>query len=189
MESRVGFGLRFLASLIDLVIVIGIALLAGGAVASLVPDVVARKLAEATADPRAASAAGMISKWITISVAIGLISPLYSLTEALFGWTLGKLVLGIRIVTDAGTVAPKGRLVTRYLVKGSASLLGLLGMFTGMRALDIVSGVVGLAILIGFLLVLGKSRQGLHDKLAGTAVLRKSDIAVGASMPGAVAGV
>jgi uncharacterized RDD family membrane protein YckC len=43
---------------------------------------------------------------------------------------------------------------------------------------------MGWATMVGFLLVLGRERTALHDRIAGTAVLRKSDVALPAAPAG-----
>jgi uncharacterized RDD family membrane protein YckC len=176
MENRVGFWPRVAASLVDFVIVSALAYLAKGLVESALPGVYASKIAEATADPRAAQARGFITAMAGWGLAVALLGPFYGLIEGLIGRSPGKMLTGLRIVDEAGQPAPLGTLLVRYLVKSSSSLIALVAVFAGAKALDLVSQIVSFGILLGFFLVLTKSRQALHDKIAGTAILRKRDL-------------
>jgi uncharacterized RDD family membrane protein YckC len=184
MENRVGFWPRVAASLIDFVIVAVLAFLLKGLAASLLPDVLERKIAEATAAPAAARAKDFTIAMATWSVAMALIGPLYGLMEGFLGYSPAKLALGLRIVGESGHPAPRATLLVRYLVKSSAALIGLVALFVAGKTLEQVSMVVSLAIFAGCFLVLTKARQAVHDKIAGTAVLRKSDVAVTAMSVG-----
>ena len=176
MENRVGFWPRVAASLIDFVVVSALAFLAKGLVESAFPGIYAHKIAEATADPRAAAAKNFITAFVGWGIAAGLIGPFYGLIEGLTGRSPGKLLTGLRVVDEAGQVPPLGTLLVRYLVKSSSSLIAFAAVFVGAKALDLVSQIVAWGIILGFFLVLTKSRQALHDKIAGTAVMRKRDV-------------
>jgi uncharacterized RDD family membrane protein YckC len=176
MENRVGFWPRVAASLIDFVVVSALAFLAKGLLESALPGVYARKIAEATADPRAAQAAGFLTAIAGWGVTAALLGPFYGLIEGLIGRSPGKMLTGLLIVDEPGQPAALPTLLIRYLVKSSSSLIALVAVFAGAKALDLVSQIVAWGILLGFFLVLTKSRQALHDKIAGTAVLRKRDV-------------
>lgn len=73
------------------------------------------------------------------------------------GQTLGKRMVGIKIVRTDGTKASLGRIVgLRYLPMGLIGLIPLLG---------------GVVILIDALLVFRESRKCLHDQVADTIVV------------------
>jgi uncharacterized RDD family membrane protein YckC len=176
MENRVGFWPRVAAALIDFVVVAVVAFATKKFVEAALPGVYAHKIAEATADPRAAAAKGFITAMAGWGIAAGLLSPFYGLIEGITGRSPGKMLIGLRVVDEAGKPAPIGTLLVRYLIKQSSSLIGFIALFAGAHALDLVSQIVAWGIILGFFLVLTKSRQALHDKIAGTAVLRKSDV-------------
>ena len=176
MENRVGFWPRVAAALIDFVVVALMALAAKNLVESALPGVYAHKVAQATADQRVAAAKGIITTLTGWGVAAALLGPFYGLIEGFTGRSPGKVVTGLRVVDEAGQVAGLGTLLARYLVKQSSALIGFVALFVGARALDLVSQIVSWGIIAGFFLVLTKSRQALHDKIAGTAILRKSDV-------------
>jgi uncharacterized RDD family membrane protein YckC len=76
----------------------------------------------------------------------------YVLFESLWGRTIGKLLTGIRVVTESGTRAGPGRILTR----------------TVMRLLDGLGGY-----LLGFLVAMtSRRRQRLGDITGGTIVVR-----------------
>jgi uncharacterized RDD family membrane protein YckC len=189
MENRVGFWPRVAATVIDFVLVALLALLIKRFVEAALPGVYAAKIAQATADPRAGAAPAFFVGVAGWGVAAGLIGPFYGLIEGLTGRSPGKMVVGLRVVDEAGQAAPIGTLLVRFLVKSSSSLIAFVALFAGAHALDLVSQIVAWGIMLGFFLVLTKSRQALHDKIAGTAVLRKSDVGAPALSSGHPSGV
>jgi uncharacterized RDD family membrane protein YckC len=176
MENRVGFWPRVAAFLIDFALVAGLSFLLKGLAQSLLPTAYGEKLALALADPRTAPMKGFITTMTGFAVAAALLGPFYGLIEGVTGRSPGKMLVGLRVVDEAGQVPPLGTLLVRYLVKTSSSLIAFAALFVGAHALDVVSQVVAWGIFLGFFLVLTKSRQALHDKIAGTAVLRKADV-------------
>jgi uncharacterized RDD family membrane protein YckC len=184
MENRVGFGLRLGAWALDLVALIILATVLTGVVAGLFPDALARFIeSQLAAQPAGAPAAAkaFAEKMLNWSFAATLVGLLYSLTEAFAGWSVGKLILRIRIVDESGQRGPTGKLVLRWAIKQSGNLLLLAGLFAASKLLYTAGQIVALGIFLGCFLVLSKSRQALHDKIAGTAVLRKSDVGVAAT--------
>lgn len=96
-----------------------------------------------------------------LPVAIGLtIVGYYVLFWTLTGWTIGKGVMGIRVVRADGTRLGVGRSLLRYF----GYVLSLVPLGAGF-----------------FWVLISNSRQGWHDKIAGTYVLysweaRESDM-------------
>ncbi|MCX7879690.1 MAG: RDD family protein [Ignavibacteria bacterium] len=106
-----------------------------------------------------------------------LISIIYFLSEAFFGVSLGKALLGIKIARADATSASPAELWIRYLIKNSANLLGILWAISLSLVLSFFQTILSFAILISFLLILGQNRQNLQDMIAKTAVFHKEDIA------------
>ena len=183
MENRVGFGLRLGAWALDVVALLILATVLSGVVAGLFPDVLTRFIDSqlATSPQAPAEARGLMNKIFAWSFAATVVGLVYSLTEAFAGWSPGKLILRIRIVDDSGQRAPIGKLVLRWAVKQSGNLLLLTGLFAASKLVYTTGQIVGLGIFLGCFLTLSKARQALHDKIGGTAVLRKADIGVAAS--------
>ena len=183
--ARVGLGPRLGAALIDYVVVAVIGLMLANLVDSWFPGYLAEGMArqQAKMDPKvAAQMAAMtgvlksVAKW---SAGAGLATLLYGLLEGLFGRALGKLVLGLRIADAEGRAASVGRLMGRMALKHCGTLLGMLGMVTGIFTIGEISRIPSLVMVGGFFLVLGRKRQALHDLAAKTAVYRNSDVIVG----------
>ena len=120
-----GFWIRFLASLIDSVILFIVALILGAITAGASPY---------------------------IQLIINILY--YVLFTGLRGQTPGKMVVGIQVLTREGEVPGIGRAILREVI----------GKF--------VSGIV---LLLGYIWVaFDPNKQGWHDKIAGTYVIRRS---------------
>ncbi|WP_018341850.1 RDD family protein [Cytophaga aurantiaca] len=179
--TRVGFGSRLGALLLDVVIVFGISFvlspILGGFLGAAAATATAEAAGSTGADPAVAAAAGgIIGTFLALIVVLPLVYVVYYLIEGLTGITLGKLILGIKVANQDGTAAPIGTLITRWAVKASGNILSLLGAILGVAILGTVGSIVGLVIFIGCFFVLGAKKQALHDLVAKTAVFKKSDI-------------
>jgi uncharacterized RDD family membrane protein YckC len=182
MENRVGFWLRVGASVIDIVIVMVLALVARGLIASLFPDQLAVALGwQLEKVPPGAPGRGFAEGMATMGFAAGFLGLAYGLFEGLAGWSPGKLLLSLRIVDEGGQRAPLGKLLARYAIKQSASILALVALFLASKPLSTTGTIASVIIFLGFFLVLTRSKQALHDKIAGTAILRKADVGVAAT--------
>ncbi len=175
MENRTGFGPRLGAYLLDLVLV-GIisAILApiigfGGAAAGA-------SMGSASGDFEAATGAatGFLGGLMAAMAAVYVIGVVWFLLEGLTGFTIGKLIVGIRIGNDDGTKAGIGKLMLRYVIKNISFLFGMLAFASGVRFLNNLGSLLGLIIFIGCFFVLGAKKQAFHDMIAKTAVYKKS---------------
>ena len=182
--ARVGFGARFGAAIIDSIVVALLGLALASTVGSLFPgylaEVLSHQQAKVNANPAMAkqmeamaSMMQFITRW---SAAVALAGLLYGLIEGFFGRALGKLLLGLRIADADGQPAPVPRLLARMAVKQSGTILAFVAMATGTYLLAQLAQIPSWVIVLGFLLVLGKKRQALHDLAAKTAVYRNSDL-------------
>jgi uncharacterized RDD family membrane protein YckC len=189
MEARVGFWPRLGAAFIDFVLVCIVAALVRKNVAGLFPDTVAAMLAKASESAGGKPIPEAMAGWFGFSLAIALLSPIYGLCEGLLGASPGKLILGlqvVQVVPDGHARAAQPQLLARYGVKQITSLLQLLATFLGIKMLEHATSVVSVVFVIGCFLVFGQARQALHDRIVGTAILRKSDLPepVAAPVPG-----
>lgn len=103
---------------------------------------------------------------------------LYWALEAFLGFTVGKKLLKIKIA-DVNLRHNKKALWTRFLVKHSYSIIGLLAIpfgFVVMTAVGLVTGLLFFVIVIGCFFVLGARKQALHDMIAGTAVFNDESL-------------
>ena len=178
MENRVGFMPRAAAFLLDMVAVWALGLLLQRPLAALFSGAVATLIRDASSRPDAEQVREMLEPAFRWMVSTTVVAPFYGLIEGLRGWSPGKLVLGLRIVDEAGRLAPRSALLTRFGIKGAASVIALVGMISGVRVLGMLAQATFWATYVGCLLVLAKPRTAIHDRVAGTAVLRKADVAV-----------
>jgi uncharacterized RDD family membrane protein YckC len=180
---RAGFGIRLGAALIDAVILY--ALLFLGALLT-VPVMVFAAARSGNAPPPYAALTGL-SVGAVFCVA-------YTLTEVFGRRSAAKRILKLRI---AAADYPYGdplswRLWLRWAIKYSPMLsnFGSVGMMYWMLARgtfgqggmppalllgNMVTGLLFLAVLGGFLPTLARGRQALHDLLAGTVVVRPGE--------------
>ena len=92
----------------------------------------------------------------------------YFVLTAVFGATLGKMALGMRVVDENGNKAGVVPVLVREAIARAlgAMITALVGASIG----DLVGLAVGVIIII--LILFDEKRQGLHDKVAKTFVVR-----------------
>ena len=92
----------------------------------------------------------------------------YVLLTAAFGATLGKMALGMRVVNKDGNRAGVGPVLIREII--GRALGGILSVIVGAE----IGGLVGFAaaIIIVIMILFDEKRQGLHDKIGGTFVVK-----------------
>src|SRR5258706_10479152 len=123
----------------------------------------------------------------------------YGLFEIIMSATPGKRIAGLAIAADDGLPATKKALFKRWAVKQIAVFFAcpmallwtilspynnwirvpdfVLPGILGLAIIDtILTGILLLIVMGGCFLALGPARQSLHDKLAGTAVYRATDL-------------
>ena len=98
VDERIGFGPRFIASLIDVVIFVvlsfALGMVAGTFLGALVVGATSR------------SGMGMLGAMAGFMVAFTIVGVLYPLIEGITGWSPGKRLRGLLIGTADGDVAP-----------------------------------------------------------------------------------
>jgi uncharacterized RDD family membrane protein YckC len=170
METRIGFGPRLLAALIDAVAISAAGLLAGSGLARAIGLPLAGTLGDGGSELAALAAV----VWTLAGLAVCVF--LYSLIEAFTGASPGKMLLGLKVGLEDGRRAAPAVYALRWAVKFSGSLLGLLGAVPGFYLLGLLAPAAGLVVFAGCFFVLGDKRQALHDLAARTAVFRKADL-------------
>lgn len=178
METRVGFGLRLAATLIDMLIVGSVGLLAGAVLGGLLAGGIGGALG-GSSDVGSASSAAVGAAVGAVLGAMALFSGfvfLYSLIEALTGASPGKMALGLKVGLEDGHQASVAVYLRRWAIKFSGTLLGLLGAVPGFHVVGLLSPAAGVIVFIGCFLALGDKRQALHDLAANTAVFRKGGL-------------
>ena len=173
IESRVGFGLRLVASLIDLVMITVGGLIIGTLLGGLLGSIFGSVLGTIEGIEGAVEGAeigGIIGIILGAAIGIFVFGTLYNLLEGFVGATVGKMLIGIKIGSDDGTKARVGTLLFRYVLKNIALVSSLLAGIVGITLIAKVGSLLGFVWFLGCFLVLGKARQGLHDMIAKTAV-------------------
>lgn len=164
--------MRFFATVLDGIIVTGV--IAAVIVFLLSAEPPASPIKQALLELRNASRMGAwagLSSHARMGLCLSmLLSLLYSSTEAFFGTSPAKFLLGMRIRLDDGSPAPSSVLVLRFLAKNLQMILEIAALYLVIPALGSIAVAAGAVITLGFLLTLTNSRQALHDRLAGTAV-------------------
>ncbi len=114
-----------------------------------------------------------ISEEAEVSTTDGLIQAVivvayYVVLTVAFGGTLGKMALGMRVVDRDGNRAGLGPVLIREVIARAlgAILAAILGSFIG----GFVGAAVGVIIII--MILFDEKRQGLHDKIAATFVVK-----------------
>ena len=92
----------------------------------------------------------------------------YVVLTVTLGATLGKMALGMRVVGKDGNQAGVGPVLVREFV------IRALGTFAALVLGETIGGLIGFAvfIIIVILVLFDERRQGLHDKIGGTFVVR-----------------
>jgi uncharacterized RDD family membrane protein YckC len=165
--DRIGFGKRLGAFVLDGIFTV----IAVGVVGYALKDLFVGLV---PVDPNVPDELGGIIAAMT--GAAGLCAVLYGLIEGLSGASPGKMILAIKIGTENSMSAERNTLLTRYALKTSSSIIGLLALILSVEILNTIGTVVGLIVFIGCFFALGAAKQALHDKIAHTAVYPEETI-------------
>lgn len=118
-------------------------------------------------------AESMVNLFHCISYSAILSGFLYTLIEAFYGASLGKMHLGLSIGHEDGREGDLSLFITRWAIKNIAMLLKLVMVITGIVALKFSSEILGWIMFGGCFLVIMSSKQALHDKVVRSAVYNK----------------
>ncbi len=168
---RIGFGLRFLAYLIDTILfaIVFIAILVfTGDFEWIKENIIGF---ESLQNPALLKE---LTSRLTILTLI--LTPIYWSTEIFLSASPGKMVLNIMIANANRTQAQITTLLFRFLVKHITYLFSLLSFITSIVYFEAIGNIAGMIIVLGFLSTLGVKRQALHDYICKTAVFKKTDI-------------
>ncbi len=169
LESRIGFGSRLSALIID-----GIISSIGGIVLGVF---FGKMLVNIFSSGRGlnsevAQAAGVIGTILGVVYGLAIFGLLYGLIEAITGASPGKRLIKVIIRNVDGAKASIVALFLRFAIKNVASILSLIGGFLGLSFLSAVSGFAGIVVFIGCFFALSSRKQALHDMIVKTAVYR-----------------
>lgn len=181
---RVGFGMRFLAWIVDWVLIL---IIGGVLTLFLIANDVSVPMSnpESTADLEKMyrfmgispdEAAAYAQGAAVFTYALILISFGYSLISAMFGASPGKMILGLTVGNVDGRRGSISLWVRRWAVRDASIYLQLLALLPALAFLDLIGSIIGIAIFIGCFMAASESRLALHDRIAQTAVFRRSDV-------------
>jgi uncharacterized RDD family membrane protein YckC len=177
IESRVGFGLRFAAILVDIVLMIVGGVVIGAVFGGVLGGIFGNFLGpiegaggEQLSGAQAGGALGIIFGAI---IGVLVFGPLYALLEGFTGATIGKMLIGIKIGDADGTKAGIGKLLLRYIIKNIAFVSSVVAAIIGIELIQKIGGILGIVWFFGCFLALTSARQGLHDIIIKTAVYPK----------------
>ncbi|HYT82891.1 MAG TPA: RDD family protein [Gemmatimonadales bacterium] len=174
MENRIGFGKRLGAMILDIILCGVLVGVLGGVVGGML-GLGAGSLAAGQGDAAAGAMSGAaLGAMMGMIAAAAVIGCVYFLVEGFTGYTLGKLILGIRVANADGSQAPVSTLLARWALKNINFVLTVVALLTGIELIRMLGNVGGLVIFVGCFLVLGVSKQALHDRIVNTAVYPKN---------------
>jgi uncharacterized RDD family membrane protein YckC len=177
IDTRVGFGRRFGAFLIDAMlvsIITGIVIYFSGFFTNfsnfitVIQDIPPTNTSEIMQE--------YMSFFDANKVHFALITGLnlvYFLLEILIGASVGKMLLGIQIMSREKAPAPTLNLIIRYSLKFSNSILSLLFFITMLFPLTFLNNLISLVMFIGLFFIFGQKKQTLYDMISKTAVYHK----------------
>jgi len=179
LEFRARFGKRFLASLVDflLISVIVLVIYKLDGFLSAYGDFL-QGIKNAGTD---AETIKLLQNEFFGSNLINLAIPsvltfFYFLSEAIAGVSLGKYILGLKIASTDGENASSRQLWIRYIVKNSSGVLNLLGIITSLSIINTINSIWAFVLFFGFFLILGRNRQNIQDIIAKTTVFKVDDL-------------
>jgi uncharacterized RDD family membrane protein YckC len=167
--TRIGFGPRLGAALIDIVftwILMLIAIFVTG-----MNEIFSGSFIETITNQSVMQ--DFQKEFLPIAILIGF---LYYSMEIFLAATPGKLILGLQIANDDGKRASMGKLFLRFSVKNVSNYTNLLFYITASMIFSTIGSVLGIIILVGFFFVLSKNKQAFHDMLAKTAVYKRNAV-------------
>lgn len=176
--TRIGFGRRLGAYVLDMVFIIGL----GYILANLSGDWLENFVDFSKFNEQqlsALEASDTMWLWsVLIPVSTAIMGFIYSLMEGFLGYTIGKLILGIQIGNQDATKANTSKLMARFALKNIGNIFALIGMATLISTVGVIGQVLGIVVVIGCFFVLGEKKLAFHDMIAKTAVYYKTDLSI-----------
>ncbi len=168
---RRGFGIRLLASGIDAVFGVVVALLLSGTLGRWFAERAGVMLAIGSPDTFWRGPVPMMLGYLgSLIHGLPLAFLLVLLPEALFGAGPGKWVLGLSVAARDRAASPGARWL-RWTIKCSGPVCMLLALLIGSAALAFIAIIATVIAGAGSLLALGSRSLALHDRLSGTSVV------------------
>jgi uncharacterized RDD family membrane protein YckC len=161
--GRIGFGMRFVAALIDGIILLVARWILLKPFGYTLPTNINSSNMQQVLEQAIAAAQRM-------ALVGGILGIAYTLMEVFLATTPGKMVLKQKIVSLGGTPAPMNALLLRWALKQSPTLLTLLFGLTGVGLINILVFPAAAFVLVSCLMTLRATKLALHDDIAKTCV-------------------
>lgn len=176
-DYRTAFGRRLGAALLDFLfyfLLIMVVALGTGFIAEY-SEMIKQVQSLGPTSPEAQEyAMSFVKTNIVTYLIINVIVLAYFLLEVMIAASLGKLLLGVQIASFDGSKPSTIQLLTRYLIKNIGVIFSFFAfLLFGTAVSDMLSTagtVLSIIMIIGFFFILARRRQGIHDRLSGTAV-------------------
>lgn len=181
MENRIGFGPRLGAYVIDIVFVWILASVFSAMVPSILADAAQKQVDETlSSNPMVASVytgemLKMLISVIRVALFVNLARLIYFSTEIFLGASVGKMLLGLKIVSADGGDVSTGVLLGRYLLKHIGKVCTVLAMLCIPVVFNAFGSLFGFVIFIGCFFAAGDRHQALHDMICKTVVVKKGE--------------
>ena len=163
--KRIGFGTRLGAYLIDMLLCWLLSIIVAVATGVIsVYDIGFGNDSE--------TVGGIFGILIAVGIIINILFAAVVLMEAVTGQTPGKMMLGIKNANADATKASISVLSGRAGIKFIFYIFRLISFLTGIAMIGSLGTIAGFIIIAGCLLVLGKAKQSVHDRIFKTAVFK-----------------
>jgi uncharacterized RDD family membrane protein YckC len=178
-NTRVGFGRRLGAYLLDILIVMVVGSFVGAFVGNELTQIFFQDQMEqydlmaGQFDNLGFDFIGFMTKFLEIMAGVSITGLSLFIVEGAFGQSFGKMILKIVNTNVDGTKADASKLWLRSFLKYASSLVSLIGSVLGLAFISGIASLWGFVIFIGFFLVFMENKQTIHDMIAKTVVSRK----------------
>ena len=179
MENRIGFGPRLGAFVIDIVFVWILSSIISAIVPTFLADMAKNQIdTTISSNPMIAGFynSQMIAMMISatrIALIVNVARLIYFSTEIFLGASVGKMLLGLKIVSADGGDASTGVLLGRYLLKHIGKVCTVLALLCIPVVFNAFGSLFGFVIFIGCFFAAGDRHQTIHDMLCQTIVVKK----------------
>ena len=177
-NERIGFGRRLGAYMLDVLIVMVCGTIVGLIIGDqLYPLFFGKQMGQFNqlSDQLGGKFTVFFQKMMEITSGISVTGLILFILEGAFGQSFGKWILKIINTNVDGSPASPSQLWLRSFLKYGASILSLIGGYTGIIYIGWIGSLWSFVIFIGFFLVFTDNKQTIHDMLAKTVVSRKKN--------------
>jgi uncharacterized RDD family membrane protein YckC len=170
MENRVGFGPRLLALLIDFAGMWVLTILFYIVVPQIVQPFVDYQMAQVGEESLSRVSFDITPVIVFINLLIFTRLIFFS-SEIVFGTSLGKYLLKLKITNRLGEKPSMGQLTARFAIKHIYPLLNLFSLVLFIDFVGTLALIFGAIVYFGCFFVLGDNKLSLQDVISGTMVI------------------